>query len=216
MKNRFELLIFDWDGTLVDSIGWIVASLHFAARQHGLPAPPERLARSVIGLSLSRAMEGLFPEASEPEIESLMAAYRQHYDSKPIGPESLFEGVPALLDALRGEGYKLAVATGKTRDGLDQAMRGTGALGWFHTTRTAGETASKPDPLMLRQIMAELEVPTDRALMIGDSVHDMQMAKNAGMAAACVFCGADEVAPLLAFEPLLGLERTAELLEFLL
>ena len=216
MKNRFELLIFDWDGTLVDSIQWIVASLNFAARDQGLPVPPERLARSVIGLSLGRAMETLFPQARESDIEPLMAAYQHHYNSKPPGPEALFKGVPAMLDSLRQGGYKLAVATGKTRAGLDHAMAATGAAGWFDATRAAGETASKPDPLMLLQLMAELDAPPGRTLMVGDSVHDLRMARNAGVEAVGVFCGADGPDQLLALQPLLGLRQTAELLEYLL
>lgn len=216
MKNRFDLLVFDWDGTLVDSIQWIVESLHFAARDQGLPVPPDRLARSVIGLSLDQAMATLFPQAREADIAPLMDAYQRHYNSQPPGPESLFDGVPEMLDSLRGQGYKLAVATGKTRAGLDHALSATGAADWFHATRAAGETASKPDPLMLLQLMDELDVSPGRTLMVGDSAHDMQMAKNAGIDAAGVFCGADRREQILAFQPLLGLERTAELLEYLL
>jgi phosphoglycolate phosphatase len=216
MKNRFDLVIFDWDGTLVDSIHWIVESLHFAARDRGLPVPADRLARSVIGLSLDRAMEALFPQARESDIGPLMASYQRYYNSKPLGPEALFAGVPELLDGLREGGYKLAVATGKTRAGLDHALSATGAAGWFHATRAAGETASKPDPLMLLQLMAELDAPAERTLMVGDSAHDLQMARNAGIDAAGVFCGADGREQILAFQPLLGLERTAELLGFLL
>jgi len=216
MKNRFELLIFDWDGTLVDSIQWIVESLHFAARDQGLPVPSDRLARSVIGLSLDRAMGALFPDARESDIERLMASYQHYYNSKPLGRDALFAGVPAMLDSLREGSYKLAVATGKTRAGLDHAMFATQAVDWFHATRAAGETASKPDPLMLLQLMDELDAPPARTLMVGDSVHDLQMAKNAGIEAVGVFCGADGRDQLLPFQPLLGLERTAELLAFLL
>jgi len=216
MKNRFDLLVFDWDGTLVDSVGWIVESLNFAARDLGLKEPADRLARSVIGLSLERAMGTLFPQAQESEIGTLMASYQRHYNSQPLGPEALFTGVPEMLDALRGAGYKLAVATGKTRPGLDHALRSTGATDWFDATRAAGETASKPDPLMLLQLLAELDVPAGRALMVGDSAHDMQMARNAGIEVAGVFCGADGRDQILSFQPLLGLERTPELLRFLL
>lgn len=216
MKNRFDLVVFDWDGTLIDSINWIVESLHFAASECGLPQPPARLARSVIGLSLERAMATLFPQAGASDIGPLMAAYQRYYNRQSLGPEALFAGVPALLDGLLGSGYKLAVATGKTRAGLDHAMSSTRAADWFHATRAAGETASKPDPLMLLQIMDELGAAPERTLMVGDSVHDLQMARNAGVAAAGVFCGANGRDEILAFEPLLGLERTAELGDFLL
>jgi len=216
MKYRFDLLVFDWDGTLIDSIQWIVQSLHFAARDCGLPVPPDTLARSVIGLSLDRAMGTLFPGAGAGEIKDLMVSYQRYYHSKPLGPESLFAGVPEMVDDLREGGYKIAVATGKTRTGLDHALSSTGAADWFHATRTAGETASKPDPLMLRQLMAELDAEPERTLMIGDSIHDLQMAKNAGIEAVGVFCGADSRDRIMGFQPLLGLEQTAELLEFLL
>ncbi len=215
MKNRFDLLIFDWDGTLFDSVHWIVECLHYAAGECGLPVPSERSARSVIGLSLERAMRTLFPQARESDIDPLMAAYHHYYDTRPIGPESLFAGVPQMLEVFRDSGYKLAVATGKNRPGLEQALSGTGASGWFHATRCAGETASKPDPLMLRQIMVELDAPPERTLMVGDSVHDLQMARNAGVEAVGVYCGANEPDELLAFQPLLGLEQTTELLELL-
>ncbi len=215
MKKRYELLVFDWDGTLFDSIHWIVESLHFAARECGLPLPSERLARSVIGLSLERAMETLFPGARESDLEALMACYQHYYNSKPIGRESLFEGVPDMLDKLYAEGYKLAVATGKTRRGLDHALQATGAGGWFHGTRAAGETASKPDPMMLLQLMDELDAAPGRTLMIGDSVYDMQMARNAGVDAVGVFGGANEAEELLALSPLLSLEQTVKLLDWL-
>jgi phosphoglycolate phosphatase len=214
MKNRFDLLVFDWDGTLIDSIQWIVESLNFAAEQCGLSVPEEQLARSVIGLSLDRAMATLFPQAGHTEIEPLMLAYQQHYNSKPLGRDALFAGVPEMLEELHEQGYKLAVATGKTRAGLDHAMTATDAFDWFHATRTAGETASKPDPLMLRQLMKELDVAPERTLMIGDSVHDMRMAQNAGIEAVGVFCGADRREQILAFQPLLGLENTVELLDY--
>lgn len=211
MKDRFDLVIFDWDGTLVDSIGWIVESLHFAARESGLRVPSERLSRSVIGLSLERAMATLFPETREAEIKTLMAAYQRYYNSKPLGRDALFAGVPELLDNLREAGYKLAVATGKTRSGLDHALSSTQAKDWFHATRTAGETASKPDPLMLLQIIEELGVAAERTLMVGDSIHDLHMARNAGIEAVGVFCGANDRDEILALEPLLGLERTVEI-----
>ncbi|MFZ4703643.1 MAG: HAD-IA family hydrolase, partial [Candidatus Methylumidiphilus sp.] len=190
MKNRFDLIIFDWDGTLIDSVHWITECLQQAARDCGLPVPQAKLARSVIGLSLDRAMGTLFPEASKADLPSLMAAYRLHYDVKILGQADLFEGVSALLDDLRIYGYQLAVATGKTRSGLDQALNATGYTNWFHATRAANETASKPNPLMLLQLMEELKVNPERSLMIGDSVHDLEMAGNANIGSVGVTSGA--------------------------
>lgn len=216
MKDRFDLLIFDWDGTLVDSVRWIADSLQSAAADCGLPVPTPKLARSVIGLSLDRALDVLFPEITEAEIKSLIAAYRRYYQAMPLDRGSFFAGVPEMLDELRAEGFKLAVATGKTRQALDHSMSATGSTDWFHATRAAGETASKPDPLMLLQLMEALDCPPDRALMVGDSVHDLEMAKNAGIASVGVFCGANDRDEIMAFNPLLGLERTAELVDHLL
>jgi phosphoglycolate phosphatase len=215
MKNRFELLIFDWDGTLFDSIDWIVQSLQYAAETCGMPEPSARAARSVIGLSLRHAMEGLYPGVAEGQAQRLMAAYYAHYNAKAPGPEGLFPGVAAMLERLRAEGFKLAVATGKGRKALAQVTAATGTAALFHAMRCAEETASKPDPAMLLQILAALEVAPERALMVGDSIHDLNMAANAGMPALAVSCGANERAELLALKPLACLEQTVELLELM-
>jgi len=216
MKNRFELIIFDWDGTLIDSIHWITDCLQKSARDCELPIPSNRLAKSVIGLSLDRAMGALFPDEDESCIEALMAAYHRYYDAKILGQDDLFFGVEGLLEDLRVQGYKLAVATGKTRNGLDQALTSSGYVGWFNATRAANETASKPNPLMLLQLMEELgSIPT-RTLMVGDSVHDLEMAQNARIDSIGVTSGANDREELLAFDPLLVLEQVADLREFLL
>jgi phosphoglycolate phosphatase len=216
MKNQFELIIFDWDGTLIDSVHWIAECLQQSARDCGLPVPEARLARSVIGLSLERAMGTLFPEAAPADLQALMDAYHRYYDGRILGQADMFAGVPDLLDALRREGYKLAVATGKTRNGLEQALAATGCADWFHATRAANETASKPDPLMLLQLMGELGVLPERTLMVGDSVHDLQMARNADIGAIGVACGANDWEELLALRPLRVVGEAAELREFLL
>lgn len=214
MKDRYKLLIFDWDGTLIDSVGLIVRSLQDAAEKTGFDLPTDKQARSVIGLSLELAMRTLFPQAGESAIPKLLAAYQAHYNQEPLGREALFDGVPEMLDELKASGYKLAVATGKSRQGLEHAFDVTGARNWFHASRAAGETASKPNPLMLHQILAELGFPPEQALMVGDSVHDMQMARNAQIETVGVFCGADLEADLLAYQPVLGLARTADLLRY--
>lgn len=215
MKDRYKLLIFDWDGTLIDSVGLIVRSLQDAAEKTGFDLPTDKQARSVIGLNLELAMCTLYPQASERDISRLILAYQAHYNLEPLDREALFDGVPEMLDELKSVGYKLAVATGKSRQGLDHAFDSTGARSWFHATRAAGETASKPNPLMLHQILAELAINPDEALMIGDSVHDMQMARNAQIETVGVFCGADLEEDLLAYQPALGLPRTADLLPYL-
>jgi phosphoglycolate phosphatase len=215
MKDRFELLVFDWDGTLFDSIGWIVECLQRAAEDCRLPVPDETAAKAVIGLGLLEAMQALYP-GSPPELAVRVAeSYRRHYHSQPATALGLFEGVEAMLAELRARGFKLAVATGKARAGLDRALRATGIGHRFHATRCADETASKPDPAMLFQLMEQLAVARDRTLMIGDSVHDLHMARNAGVGAVGVGCGANPPDELAELEPLACLKATAELLNLL-
>ena len=215
MKDRFDLLIFDWDGTLYDSIGWIVECLQFAALAQGLPMPSDALAKSVIGLSISEAMEAMCPGSSPAQVQALVGHYRRHYHTRPTTADGLFEGVPMLLGALRSRGCQLAVATGKNRNGLDHALAATGMGGYFQATRCADETASKPHPRMLFQIMEELRASPERTLMIGDSLHDLRMADNAGVAAVAVGCGANSLEELATLNPLVSLEATYELLPLL-
>ena len=215
MKERFELLVFDWDGTLCDSIGWIVHCIQQAVLACGLPALSDEAARSVIGLRTDVAMMELFPGITGPFVGNLVTAYREAYFSKAVGAEDLFAGVTEMLRGLRARGYKLAVATGKTNKALNRALEATATASLFDTVRSAETTASKPDPEMLLQIMAELDVPRERTLMIGDSVHDLRMASNARTCAVAVACGANTEEQLLALNPLVCLVRTADLLALL-
>ncbi|MDD1612063.1 MAG: HAD-IA family hydrolase [Methylococcaceae bacterium] len=215
MKNRFELLIFDWDGTLMDSIGWIVHCMQTAAEQAGCQIPPAEAAKDVIGLSITRAMDTLFPDAGPELREQLVRGYSQEYASRPLGPEDLFAGVHEMLEELNGAGYRLAVATGKTRAGLQKALQATGTENLFYITRAADETASKPDPLMLQEIISHVDVPPARALMIGDSIHDLQMAQNAQISAIGVSCGAHSEEILQQYRPLLCLQHPADLLNII-
>jgi phosphoglycolate phosphatase len=215
MKNRFDLLIFDWDGTLMDSIGWIVHCLQTAADRLGCPIPTPEAAKDVIGLSIVRAMDTLFSEASPELREQLVRAYSQEYASRSLGPGDLFAGVRDMLEMLNGAGYRLAVATGKTRAGLQKALQSTGTEDLFYITRTADETASKPDPLMLLEIMHCAETVPERTLMIGDSLHDLQMAQNAQIAAIGVCCGAHSEEILQQYRPLRCLRQPTELLNII-
>lgn len=211
MKGRFDLLVFDWDGTLFDSIPFIVGCLQGSARDCGLPVPLDGAARAVIGLSLDQAISAVFPQADSRQCVKLIEAYRRHYEVRPAQAEDLFHGVPAMLEQLRSAGYRLAVASGKSSTQLAKVMKATGTAGWFDTLRGPDQTASKPDPLMLWEIMADLEAAPDRTLMIGDSIHDLQMAVNAGVAAVAVECGANSREQLLTFNPLHCLQQTREL-----
>lgn len=215
MKNRFELLIFDWDGTLMDSIGWIVHCMQTAAERAGCPVPTAEAAKDVIGLSIIRAMDTLFPDASPGQREHLVRCYSQEYVSRHMGADALFDGVYDMLEELRGAGYRLAVATGKTRAGLQRALQATGTEDLFCITRAADETASKPDPRMLLEIMAHTGAAPERTLMIGDSIHDLQMAQNARISAIGVSCGAHSEQTLQQYRPLRCLTQPAELLNII-
>ena len=215
MKDRYELVVFDWDGTLFDSIGWIVRCLQMAAAESDLEVPTESQARSVIGLSLQQAMDALYPGATEIRAQQLVKHYREHYHKDTGHRLGLFEGVEPVLHQLRDRGYKLAVATGKARSGLDHALNATGLTEFFDATRCADETASKPHPLMVHELLEELRVTHERTLLVGDSLHDLRMADNAGVDVVAVACGANSRAELMALNPLLCLETTPELLNHL-
>lgn len=199
--KRFELLIFDWDGTLVDSTDAIVESLQAAAADLGWRAPSREAARHIIGLGLKEAVTTLFPERKEAEIPRLVERYRHHYLRRDH-EITLFSGARELIEELHGRGYRLAVATGKARGGLDRAFTHTGLGRYFHASRTADETRSKPHPTMLWELLDTLATPPERALMIGDTSHDLAMAANAGIAAVAAGYGAHPIEHLRAFPAL--------------
>ncbi len=215
MKNRFDLIIFDWDGTLIDSIDWIASCLQQAADQCGIAVPEAQAAKDVIGLSINNAMQTLFPEIDPHTQAQLVACYSQQYNSKQISPDDLFPGVYAMLVELKKSGYQLAVATGKTRVGLQKALKATGTEDLFCVTRCADETASKPDPKMLLEIIQHTQAAKERTLMIGDSIHDLQMALNAPISAIAVSCGANSAELLQQYHPLLCLQQPTELLNII-
>lgn len=176
------LVVFDWDGTLCDSLSHIVTSLRAAAVQLGLPVPAPSRARSVIGLGLAEALEELFPGLGVERSERLRQMYRQHYAHPDRPPERLYPDALNCLSMLRAAGVTMAVATGKSRAGLQRALDETGLEGWFAATRTAEETASKPDPTMLNQVMAELGFAPGQTVLVGDTTFDLDMAAAAGVA----------------------------------
>jgi phosphoglycolate phosphatase len=209
-RRTFDLIVFDWDGTLMDSAAAIVAAIQAASRDLALPAPDERSARHVIGLGLADALSYLFPELAASEHEAVAARYRYHYfagdDEIP-----LFEGVREMVDELAATGVLLAVATGKGRRGLDRALAATGLATAFHATRCADETFSKPHPAMLLELMDELGVDAARTLMVGDTTHDLEMARNARVAPLAVTYGAHTRESLSACAPLACLDSVAAL-----
>lgn len=214
MKNRFDLIIFDWDGTLVDSVDWIVHCIQQAAAHYDCPVPAPQAAKDIIGLSIEEAVRTLFPDLDAGRRQQLAGHYGQTFFSRQASPEDLFPGVDAMLEKLRRDGYRLAIATGKKSSGLAQAVAATGVAAMFDASRCSDQTASKPDPLMINEIIAELNADRQRTLMVGDSVHDMQMAVNAGVAAVGVTCGAHSAATLQQYRPLLCLDYPTDLLGF--
>lgn len=198
----FDLVIFDWDGTLMDSVAQIVRSVKAAALDLQVPEPSDAAARDIIGLGLPEAMRVLFPQVPEADRLALRQRYAHHFVQGSGGHSQPFAGAETLLQHLRGQGRTLAVATGKTRIGLNRVLGDTGWHPYFAATRCADETASKPDPLMLQELLQELDVPVTRALMIGDTTYDLAMAEAIGMASIGVTYGVHAPERLLAHRPL--------------
>ncbi len=208
--RRYRLLVFDWDGTLADSTAIIAGALQAACRDVGEPVPDDLSARFVIGLGLGDALAHVAPALPIERHPELSARYRHHYLSRDA-QIPLFDGVPALLDDLRAEGFMLAVATGKTRIGLDRALAGNALAERFHATRCADEGRPKPHPDMLLHLMATLGVAPGETLMIGDTTHDLELARAAGVDAVAVAYGAHEPAGLAAAGPLATVHSIPEL-----
>jgi phosphoglycolate phosphatase len=213
--RRFDLIAFDWDGTLFDSTALIVRSIQNACRDCDLPVPSQESAAYVIGLGLHDALQHVVPGLSAERYPELGRRYRVHYLASQHDV-SLFTGTLDMLHALKARQHWLAVATGKSRQGLNEALAHTELRGLFDTSRTADETRSKPHPLMLQELMAELGVSPQRTLMIGDTTHDLQMAVNAGVPAVGVSYGAHDPAAFEPLQPLHVAHSIAELQQWLL
>ncbi|MGN0937010.1 MULTISPECIES: HAD-IA family hydrolase [unclassified Acinetobacter] len=213
MNSAVKLVIFDWDGTLFDSVGQIVASLKFAADQYSQPLT-DADAKSIIGLGLPEVAQRLFPTV--PELHSeILQSYADHYVAHSKG-DMWFDGVADMLQELRDAGLQLAVATGKSRKGLDRVLAQTQSHELFRATRAASETKSKPDPLMLAEILAETGLRADQAIMVGDTSYDLEMALNIQMPRVGVSYGVHTVETLQHFQPLHIAHTVDDLTEFLL
>jgi len=215
MSNSTQLIVFDWDGTLMDSEARIVACLRAAIDETGLPHRPDEALRNIIGLGLREALVTLYPEGSDQQHDALVKHYRHHFLESNDTPSPLFEGAERLIRELHAQGHFLAVATGKGRQGLDKVLQETALGEFFHYTRCADETRSKPHPQMLLEIMDWLGRDPVETLMIGDTEFDLQMAHNAGARALGVSYGVHDKARLLACEPLACLDSLAEVAEWL-
>ena len=214
MPKQFDLLVFDWDGTLADSAQTIVNALQRASHDAGVPVPDDVSSRGVIGLGLPEALIRLFPELDEPLRQQVGQGYRRHYADNEHEVQ-LFHGVEEAIQELADAGFMLAVATGKGRGGLNRALQKSGLGPQFLTTRCVDECFSKPHPQMLEEIMDELGVMSDRTLMIGDSAFDLQMALNARVAAVGVSYGAQPEDLLLTHAPLACFDSFAKLRDWL-
>ncbi len=172
---KYQLIIFDWDGTLADSTGRIVDSMRRAGQELGLPDVPDADIQNIIGLGLPEAIKTVWPDVLPDQMEPMREAYARYfvYDSQIA--MNLFNGAESLLDGLSANGRKIAVATGKSRKGLDRILKDLSLSGVFDTTRCADETRSKPHPLMLSEILEELGVSADSALMVGDTTYDLSL-----------------------------------------
>ncbi len=199
-RQQFDLVVFDWDGTLMDSTAHITRSIQAACRDLGLPVPADETASYVIGLGLRDALEVAAPSLDPADYPRLAERYRYHYLLTGTRTE-LFDGARELLEELRDMGYLLAVATGKSRVGLNRALDEARLTCLFDGTRCADETFSKPHPAMLHELTRELGQDLERTVMIGDTTHDLQMALNAGTAGVGVTYGAHRADALTALEP---------------
>lgn len=214
MSRSFDLIVFDWDGTLFDSTASIVRCIQAAVRDVGGQPPSDVTAAYVIGLGLAQALAHAAPDVPPERQAELGARYRHHY-AQHQNDLSLFAGVLPMLAQLRARQHLLAIATGKSRGGLDQALQSVDLQGVFNASRTADQTAGKPDPLMLHELFAELGVPAQRALMVGDTTHDLLMARHAGCASLGVSYGAHEPEAFDALGPLHVAHSVADLAQWL-
>ncbi len=213
---RYRLAIFDWDGTLMDSIARIVASMQVASRESGWGELDAEAVRNIIGLGLPEAIATLCPGIDAERAELLKSRYAYHFVKGDTGSMRFYPGVEAGLARLRNRAeQRLAVATGKSRRGLDRVFCESGSRGWFHASRTADETRSKPHPRMLEELLVELDVQRDEAVMIGDTEYDLEMARALGMDRVAVSWGVHSPERLTASRPTFTAEAVPELFDWL-
>lgn len=208
--RQFDLIVFDWDGTLFDSTALITRSIQAACADLGTTVPSDRDASYVIGMGLAEALQHAAPDLPRERYAELANRYRHHYFARQH-EIVLFEGTVAMLQGLKARHHWLGVATGKSRRGLDDVLTAVQMKGLFDATRTADETASKPDPRMLLELMGELGVDPERTLMVGDTTHDLQLAVNAGAARVGVSYGAHDPQAFNEFSPLHVAHSVADL-----
>ncbi|VEF26518.1 Phosphoglycolate phosphatase [Shewanella baltica] len=235
--KQYDLVIFDWDGTLMDSIGKIITCIENMAKALQLPIPTESDIRDIIGLSMTEALRVLFPQGlnlsassaysqhqhpknafsqgEDDQYQQMRAEFKAQYLHLDTTPTLLFAQAPILIDELHAQGYQLAVATGKARAGLDRVFAQTGLGRYFVASRCADEVHSKPHPEMISSLLKELNIAPNRALMVGDSLLDLTMAANAGIDSVGVTYGAHSAEKLLQAGPIALIDSPAQLLQYL-
>lgn len=210
------LLIFDWDGTLCDSKEKITRSMQLAAQDLGWESLLDEAIHNIIGLGLPEAIKALYPEIDNAERQRLRDAYATRFVELDLAqPSFLFHGVREGLQQLKAAGHHLAIATGKSRKGLDRIFTDMNLHSHFHATRCADETASKPDPLMLEELLTHFSVPANEAVMIGDTEYDMEMARRLDMPRVAVSYGAHHISRLHTYDPVICIDHFSEFMEWI-
>jgi len=211
----YQLVIFDWDGTVMDSTGRIIACMHQAGADLCLPVLEDDAVREIIGLGLPEALRTLYPGIGDRDLERMRERYAVHFVAAEASPSRLYPGARETLATLRAAGLRLAVATGKSRKGLDRVWAGSGLGDSFDASRCADETHSKPHPAMVTELLTELGVAPERALVVGDTSFDLPMARDAGVDRVAVSYGAHPVDRLMNFHPLAVIDALPQLLPLL-
>jgi len=215
MMAMTKLVIFDWDGTLCDSVALISSCIQLAAAENQLSVPSRESAANIIGLGLPEATNQLFPGIDEQKAALFTASYSAQFRAQDSAPCEFFDGVLETLSQLRAQGCLLAVATGKSRAGLDRVLSAMNMSTFFDGSRCADETLSKPNPLMIKELLAELLVSPDEAVMVGDTEFDLEMAQNAGIRSIAMTYGAHSKKRLAAFEPMVCLDNFKNIVNYL-
>ncbi len=214
-NNKFEMVIWDWDGTIMNSTPTIVECMQQSCRDLGMPVPSDQIASHVIGLGIIESIRIAMPTVAEADYPLVLQRFRHYYLGKDH-ELTMFEGIRELLSDLKANGHILAVATGKPRVGLNRSLNNHQLDDYFHDSRTADETRSKPNPQMLLELMEKWAIPAHKIVMIGDTTHDLKMAKSAGVSAIAMSYGAHSAEELLAHQPLACFSKVEDLRNFLL
>ncbi len=207
------LYIFDWDGTLCNSLGKIVSCTQLAAVEMGMEKPTDDAVKNIIGLSLPKAIDMVFPGITDSEFKQLLEIYSKYFRADKANVMDFYPGAKETLDSLLEAGHHIAVATGKSRQGLDRVFTDLDMVDYFHSSRCADETKSKPHPLMLEELLEEFRLKPQEAIMIGDTEYDMDMAKQIDMPRIAVSYGAHAIERLVPYEPILCVDQIDQILE---